>query len=135
MIIKINTLLKLLKENYRNKSLIKKGGYEKIIRTKFENEYLHFLTYEGVKKRYGDDISQELRSRIEFELSTIENMGFPGYFLIVQDFINYAQDELDVIVGPGRGSAAGSVVAYCLGITAIDPIKYGLLFREVFKSG
>ena len=74
---------------------------KKIIRTKFENAYLHFLTYQGVKKNM-EDISEDLQERIKFELSTIENMGFPGYFLIVQDFINYAQDELDVIVGPGR---------------------------------
>lgn len=122
--------LNTIKGDLSEEDIEKKGGYEKIIRTKFENEYLHFLTYEGVRKRYGEDISDELKARIEFELSTIEFMGFPGYFLIVQDFINYAQDELDVIVGPGRGSAAGSVVAYCLGITAIDPIKYGLLFER-----
>ncbi|MCK9162852.1 MAG: DNA polymerase III subunit alpha [Bacteroidales bacterium] len=119
-----------IQEEFSLEDIEKKGGYENIIRTKFDNAYLHYLTYEGVKKRYGEDISDELRQRIEFELSTIAFMGFPGYFLIVQDFINYAQDKLDVIVGPGRGSAAGSVVAYCLGITAIDPIKYGLLFER-----
>ena len=122
--------IEIIKENLSEDVIEEKGGYEKIIRTKFENAYLHFLTYQGVKKKYGEDISEDLQERIKFELSTIENMGFPGYFLIVQDFINYAQDELDVIVGPGRGSAAGSVVAYCLGITAIDPIKYGLLFER-----
>lgn len=119
-----------LKEVLSEEEISKKGGYEKIIRTKFDASYLRFLTYEGVKNRYGDDISEELRERIDFELSTIEWMGFPGYFLIVQDFINHAQKELGVIVGPGRGSAAGSVVAYCLGITAIDPMKYGLLFER-----
>jgi len=122
--------IEIIKESLSEDVIEEKGGYEKIIRTKFENAYLHFLTYQGVKKKYGEDISEDLQERIKFELSTIENMGFPGYFLIVQDFINYAQDELDVIVGPGRGSAAGSVVAYCLGITAIDPIKYGLLFER-----
>lgn len=119
-----------IQEELSKEDINNKGGYDNIIRTKLDNAYLHYLTYKGVRKKYGEDISEELRERIDFELSTIEFMGFPGYFLIVQDFINYAQDELDVIVGPGRGSAAGSVVAYCLGITAIDPIKYGLLFER-----
>jgi DNA polymerase III subunit alpha len=74
-----------------------------------------------------------LLSRLEFELDTIKRMGYPGYFLITQDFINKAR-EMGVIVGPGRGSAAGSAVAFCTGITNIDPIKYDLLFRTIFKS-
>jgi len=96
----------------------------------FENEddYLKHLTYEGATRRYGQ-INDEVRERIDFELSTIERMGFPGYFLIVQDFISAARN-MGVSVGPGRGSAAGSAVAYCLGITDIDPIKYDLLFER-----
>lgn len=93
-----------------------------------ENNYLRFLTYEGAKKRYGE-ISEELNERIEFELKTIENTGYPGYFLIVQDFCRAAR-EMAVSVGPGRGSAAGSVVAYCTGITNVDPIQYDLLFER-----
>lgn len=91
-------------------------------------EYLKHLTYEGAKKRYGE-ISEEARERIDFELFTIKTMGFAGYFLIVADFIQAGKD-LGVYVGPGRGSAAGSVVAYCIGITNIDPIRYGLLFER-----
>ncbi len=96
----------------------------------FENEdqYLKHLTYEGAKRRYSE-ISDDIRERIDFELGTIQRMGFPGYFLIVQDFIAAARD-MGVSVGPGRGSAAGSAVAYCLGITDIDPIKYDLLFER-----
>ena len=93
------------------------------------NDYLRHLVYEGAKKRWGDNLSDEQRERIDFELDTIKNMGFPGYFLIVQDFIN-AGRKIGVSVGPGRGSAAGSAVAYCLGITQIDPIKYDLLFER-----
>jgi DNA polymerase-3 subunit alpha len=93
-----------------------------------ENKYLAHLTYQGAERRYGE-LSTELKERIEFELQTIEKTGYPGYFLIVQDFIAEARN-LDVSVGPGRGSAAGSVVAYCLGITNIDPIKYDLLFER-----
>ena len=93
-----------------------------------ENNYLRHLTYIGAKKRYGK-ISSELEARIEFELETIKNTGYPGYFLIVEDFIRHAR-EMNVAVGPGRGSAAGSVVAYCLWITNIDPIKYDLLFER-----
>ncbi|MBT8274140.1 MAG: DNA polymerase III subunit alpha, partial [Bacteroidia bacterium] len=93
-----------------------------------ENAYLRHLTYEGAKKRY-QEISPELKERIDFELKTIENTGYPGYFLIVQDFISEAR-KMNVSVGPGRGSAAGSVVAYCLWITNIDPIKYDLLFER-----
>lgn len=91
-------------------------------------EYLKHITYEGAKKRYSE-IGEELRERIEFELFTVKTMGFAGYFLIVSDFIK-AGRELGVFVGPGRGSAAGSVVAYCIGITNIDPIKYNLLFER-----
>ncbi|MDD4703175.1 MAG: DNA polymerase III subunit alpha [Bacteroidales bacterium] len=119
-----------IEKELSEEEITKKGGYEKIIRTRFEFEYLKHLTFNGAKKKYGEELSDELIERIDFELSTINNMGYPGYFLIVQDFINYSQDHLGVIVGPGRGSAAGSVVAYCLGITAIDPIKYGLLFER-----
>lgn len=93
-----------------------------------ENKYLRYLTYQGAAKRYSE-ISDEIRERIDFELTTIENSGYPGYFLIVQDFIAAAR-KMDVSVGPGRGSAAGSVVAYCLGITNIDPLLYNLLFER-----
>jgi DNA polymerase-3 subunit alpha len=93
-----------------------------------ENAYLKHLTYEGAKKRYGE-ITSEIKERLDFELSVIENTGYPGYFLIVEDFIREAR-KMDVSVGPGRGSAAGSVVAYCLWITNIDPIKYDLLFER-----
>ncbi len=93
-----------------------------------ENKYLEFLTYEGAKRRYGE-ITPELKERLDFELSVIEMTGYPGYFLIVQDFIAAAR-KMDVSVGPGRGSAAGSAVAYCLQITNIDPIKYDLLFER-----
>lgn len=93
------------------------------------NDYLHYLTYEGAHKRYGENIPESHRERIDFELETIKKMGFPDYFLIVQDFIKAAR-EMGVWVGPGRGSAAGSAVAYCLTITNIDPIKYDLLFER-----
>jgi DNA polymerase-3 subunit alpha len=93
-----------------------------------ENKFLAHLTYVGAKKRYGE-ITDDIRERLDFELQTIEKTGYPGYFLIVQDFIAEARN-LDVSVGPGRGSAAGSAVAYCLGITNIDPIKYDLLFER-----
>ncbi|QMU65330.1 MAG: DNA polymerase III subunit alpha [Flavobacteriaceae bacterium] len=93
-----------------------------------ENNYLKHLTYVGAKERYGD-ISDEIKERIDFELRVIANTGYPGYFLIVQDFISEAR-KMNVSVGPGRGSAAGSVVAYCLKITNIDPIKYDLLFER-----
>src|SRR5690606_36903515 len=87
-----------------------------------ENAFLRHLTYEGAAKRY-DEVTNEIRERLDFQLATIEKTGYPGYFLIVQDFIAAAR-EMGVSVGPGRGSAAGSAVAYCLGITNIDPIKY-----------
>ncbi len=93
-----------------------------------ENAYLRHITYEGAKKRY-PEITEAIRERIDFELKTIENSGYPGYFLIVEDFIREARN-MDVSVGPGRGSAAGSVVAYCLKITNIDPLKYDLLFER-----
>ncbi len=93
-----------------------------------EDEYLRHLTLEGAEERYGE-IDETTMERINFELETIRKMGFPGYFLIVQDFINQAR-KMDVSVGPGRGSAAGSVVAYCTGITDIDPVKYNLLFER-----
>lgn len=106
------------------------GGYEKLYRIKFEADYLAKLAYDGAKRLYGDPLPEEVAERVKFELHIMKTMGFPGYFLIVQDFINSARDELGVMVGPGRGSAAGSVVAYCLGITKIDPIKYDLLFER-----
>ena len=112
------------------KKIKKLGGYDKLYRIKFEADYLAKLAYEGAAKRYGDPLTKEVDDRIRFELHIMKTMGFPGYFLIVQDFINSARDELGVMVGPGRGSAAGSVVAYCLGITKIDPLKYDLLFER-----
>ena len=140
------------------KKIKKLGGYDKLYRIKFEADYLAKLAYEGAQRIYGlkveggglkentpaTDISPstfhpqpsthnlppEVEERVKFELHIMKTMGFPGYFLIVQDFINSARDELGVMVGPGRGSAAGSVVAYCLGITKIDPLKYDLLFER-----
>ena len=106
------------------------GGYEKLYRIKLEADYLAKLAYDGAKRRYGENLSEEVQERIKFELHIMKTMGFPGYFLIVQDFINAARHQLDVSVGPGRGSAAGSAVAYCLGITQIDPIQYDLLFER-----
>ena len=106
------------------------GGYDKIYRIKFEAEYLRHLAYEGAKKLYGDPLPENVDEHVNFELHVMKTMGFPGYFLIVSDFIRAAREELGVMVGPGRGSAAGSVVAYCLGITKIDPLKYDLLFER-----
>ena len=108
----------------------KLGGIDKLYRIKFEADYLAELAYTGARKCYGESLTDEVTERINFELHVMKTMGFPGYFLIVQDFINSARDQLNVMVGPGRGSAAGSVVAYCLGITKIDPIKYDLLFER-----
>ena len=108
----------------------KMGGIDKLYRIKFEADYLAKLAYDGAKRIYGDPIPKEVDERIRFELHVMKTMGFPGYFLIVQDFINSARNELGVWVGPGRGSAAGSVVAYCLGITRLDPLKYDLLFER-----
>ena len=104
------------------------GGYEKLYRIKLEADYLSKLAYDGAAKRYGE-LTPELQERMNFELYIMKTMGFPGYFLIVQDFIAAARN-MGVSVGPGRGSAAGSMVAYCLGITQIDPIKYDLLFER-----
>ena len=112
------------------KKIEKLGGYDKLYRIKFEADYLAKLAYEGAKVRYGDPLPKDVEERIRFELHIMKTMGFPGYFLIVQDYINTARNELGVSVGPGRGSAAGSCVAYCLGITQIDPIKYDLLFER-----
>ena len=120
----------VLSEEDAKKKISKLGGYDKLYRIKFEADYLAKLAWEGAKKRYGDPLSDELKERIKFELHIMKTMGFPGYFLIVQDFITAAREKLGVSVGPGRGSAAGSCVAYCLGITQIDPIKYDLLFER-----
>ena len=97
---------------------------------KSEDEYLDHLTFKGAVARWGDPLPENVRARIDEELATIHKMKFPGYFLIVQDYIHAAREKLDVWVGPGRGSAAGSAVAYALGITNVDPIKYGLLFER-----
>ena len=119
-----------LPKDEADKKIKKLGGIDKLYRIKFEADYLAKLAYDGAKERYGDPLSKEVHEREKFELHIMKTMGFPGYFLIVQDFINSARDELGVMVGPGRGSAAGSVVAYCLGITKIDPMKYDLLFER-----
>ena len=108
----------------------KLGGYDKLYRIKFEADYLKKLAFEGAERRYGSPLDPEIAERIKFELHIMKTMGFPGYFLIVQDFITAAREKLGVSVGPGRGSAAGSAVAYCLGITQIDPLKYDLLFER-----
>ena len=112
------------------KKIARLGGYDKLYRIKLEADYLGKLSYEGAVRRYGEPLTKEVTELINFELYIMKTMGFPGYFLIVQDYIDVARRELDVSVGPGRGSAAGSVVAYCLGITQIDPIKYDLLFER-----
>ena len=112
-----------------DKKIARLGGYEKLYRIKFEADYLRKITYEGAARRYGTPLSQEIDDRIRFELHIMKTMGFPGYFLIVEDFIRVGR-QLGVSIGPGRGSAAGSVVAYCLGITQIDPLKYDLLFER-----
>ena len=119
-----------LPHDIADKKIAKLGGYDKIYRIKFEADYLALLAYKGAKALYGEPLPKEVEERVKFELHIMKTMGFPGYFLIVQDFINSARDELGVMVGPGRGSAAGSVVAYCLGITKIDPLKYDLLFER-----
>ena len=107
----------------------KLGGYEKLYRIKFEADYLAKIAYEGAARRYGTPLSPEIDERIRFELHIMKTMGFPGYFLIVEDFIRVGR-QMGVSIGPGRGSAAGSVVAYCLGITQVDPIRYDLLFER-----
>ena len=106
------------------------GGYDRLYRIKLEADYLRHLTYIGAHQRYGETLTEEQEERINFELHIMKTMGFPGYFLIVMDFIRAAREELGVSVGPGRGSAAGSVVAYCLRITDLDPLKYDLLFER-----
>ena len=109
------------------------GGYEKVLRIKFEADYLEHLVWAGAKIRWGGkdgEIPKDIAERVQFELDTIKLMGFPGYFLIVRDYIRAAREECGVWVGPGRGSAAGSAVAYALWITNVDPIKYDLLFER-----
>ena len=120
----------VLTQEEAEKKIKKLGGIDKLYRIKFEADYLKKITYDGAKRLYGDPIPEDVKTLLDFELHVMKTMGFPGYFLIVQDFINSAQKELGVWVGPGRGSAAGSAVAYCLGITKIDPIKYDLLFER-----
>ncbi|MBO7545344.1 MAG: DNA polymerase III subunit alpha [Paludibacteraceae bacterium] len=126
----------VLSQEAAEKKIKALGGYEKLYRIKFEADYLAKLTWEGARKRYGDRVDAEtpegqaLRERINFELHVMKTMGFPGYFLIVYDYIRAAREELGVSVGPGRGSAAGSVVAYCLRITDVDPLPYDLLFER-----
>ena len=120
----------VLSQEEAEKKIERLGGYDKLYRIKLEADYLKELAYKGAEKRYGSPMSSEIDERIKFELYIMKTMGFPGYFLIVQDFINESRDKLGVSVGPGRGSAAGSCVAYCLGITLIDPLKYDLLFER-----
>ncbi|MCQ2325271.1 MAG: DNA polymerase III subunit alpha, partial [Paludibacteraceae bacterium] len=123
----------VLSEAEAQKKIKKLGGYDRLYRIKLEADYLAHLVHEGAIKRYGQervDNDEVLKERITFELHTMKTMGFPGYFLIVMDFIRAAREELDVSVGPGRGSAAGSVVAYCLRITDLDPLQYDLLFER-----
>ena len=120
----------VLSKEDADEKIKKLGGYDKLYRIKLEADYLAELTFKGAKERYGDPIPDNIMEQLKFELHIMKTMGFPGYFLIVQDFINAARKELGVSVGPGRGSAAGSAVAYCLGITQIDPIKYDLLFER-----
>jgi DNA polymerase-3 subunit alpha len=118
-----------LKGMYPEGRIERFGGYEKAIRIQFEAEYLNALVMDGAKKRWGETLPPETLERLEFELDTVRTMGFPGYFLIVHDYIRAARD-MGVWVGPGRGSAAGSAVAYALGITNVDPLKYDLLFER-----
>ena len=144
-----NELGEVVLSQEKAEAKIKKlGGYDRLYRIKYEADYLEHLVWEGARKRYlrTDDgnwkapsgdiaaikaaLTEEQRERIVFELHTIKTMGFPGYFLIVSDYIRAAREELGVSVGPGRGSAAGSVVAYCLWITDLDPLKYDLLFER-----
>ena len=132
----------VLSQEAAEKKIKKLGGYNKLYRIKYEADYLEHLVWQGARKRYlpdqsdlsdqaiRDALTEEQRERIIFELHTIKTMGFPGYFLIVSDYIRAAREELGVSVGPGRGSAAGSVVAYCLWITDLDPLRYDLLFER-----
>ncbi len=119
----------VLSEDKAHDKIKKLGGYDKLYRIKLEADYLKKLAFDGAAKRYPMPLSDEIMERMTFELHIMKTMGFPGYFLIVQDFIAAARN-MGVSVGPGRGSAAGSCVAYCLGITQIDPIKYDLLFER-----
>jgi DNA polymerase III subunit alpha len=119
----------MLEEEFGEKTFERLGGYDNVLRVKQEAAYLRHLTFIGAKERYGDPVPEEVVNRLDFELETIKFMGYPGYFLITQDFINAAR-EMGVLVGPGRGSAAGSAVSYCIGITNIDPIKHNLLFER-----
>ncbi|MBQ9591638.1 MAG: DNA polymerase III subunit alpha [Paludibacteraceae bacterium] len=139
----------ILSQEQAEKKIHDLGGYDKIYRIKLEADYLKQLTWQGALMRYGvsespltplvkgsdgilrdEQAANEIRERINFELHVMKTMGFPGYFLIVCDYIRAAREQLDVSVGPGRGSAAGSVVAYCLRITDVDPLKYDLLFER-----
>ncbi|MDE6121381.1 MAG: DNA polymerase III subunit alpha, partial [Muribaculaceae bacterium] len=119
----------VISEEEGKKKIARLGGYDKLYRIKFEADYLAKITYEGAERRYGLPLSPEVDERIRFELYIMKTMGFPGYFLIVEYFIRVGR-QMGVSIGPGRGSAAGSVVAYCLGITQIDPLKYDLLFER-----
>ncbi|MBO7721814.1 MAG: DNA polymerase III subunit alpha [Kiritimatiellae bacterium] len=132
-----------LEKMYPPGRMAKLGGYEKVVRIQFEAEYLASLVWEGAKKRWGKPagaaadaetgehgLAREIEERVQFELDVIRTMGFPGYFLIVCDYIRAAREECGVWVGPGRGSAAGSAVAYALRITNVDPLKYDLLFER-----
>lgn len=119
----------VMSEEDAQKKIRKLGGYDRLCRIKLEADYLKVLTMQRAGKRYGEQIAPDIMERLIFELHIMKTMGFPGYFLIVQDFIQAARN-MGVIVGPGRGSAAGSAVAYCLGITNIDPVKYDLLFER-----
>ena len=118
-----------LRGMYPENRMEKLGGYDKVVRIQFEAEYLASLVWAGAKRRWGEDLPKDTVERVQFELDTIRTMGFPGYFLIVHDYIDAAR-RLGVWVGPGRGSAAGSAVAYALGITNVDPLKYDLLFER-----
>jgi DNA polymerase-3 subunit alpha len=120
----------VLSQEEAEKKVKKLGGYNRLYRIKLEADYLAKLTWEGAKERYGENLTEDQIERIKFELHVMKTMGFPGYFLIVSDYIRAAREELGVSVGPGRGSAAGSVVAYCLKITDLDPLKYDLLFER-----
>ena len=120
----------VLPEDKALKKIKDLGGYERLYRIKLEADYLAQLTWKGAHERYGEELTEEQKERIIFELHVMKTMGFPGYFLIVMDYIRAAREELGVSVGPGRGSAAGSVVAYCLRITDLDPLKYDLLFER-----
>jgi len=120
----------VLSQEDAEKKIKQIGGYEKLYRIKLEADYLAKLAWDGAHERYGEQLTEKQVEQITFELHIMKTMGFPGYFLIVRDYIRAAREELDVWVGPGRGSAAGSVVAYCLKITNIDPLTYDLLFER-----